>query len=80
MAELYQSLSHSKWDCKYHIIFVPKRGRKAIFGQTRCHLDRFPCAGQAKGVSDYHGTPDAGPCAYVHRDSPKQPVASVMDS
>ena len=38
MAELYQSLSHSKWDCKYHIIFVPKRGRKAIFGQTRCHL------------------------------------------
>jgi hypothetical protein len=24
MAELYQSLSHSKWDCQYHVIFVPK--------------------------------------------------------
>ena len=23
----YESLSHSKWDCKYHIVFVPK-GRK----------------------------------------------------
>ncbi|MBS3954297.1 MAG: IS200/IS605 family transposase, partial [Methylomicrobium sp.] len=21
----YQSLSHSKWDCKYHVVFIPKR-------------------------------------------------------
>ena len=34
MSELYQSLSHSKWDCKYHVVFVPKRRRKAIFGQA----------------------------------------------
>jgi hypothetical protein len=32
---LPQSLSHSKWDCKYHIVFVPKRRRKVIFGPTR---------------------------------------------
>jgi len=38
MVELYQSLSHSKWDCKYHVVFVPKRRRKAIFGQTRRQL------------------------------------------
>ncbi|MDO8845664.1 MAG: IS200/IS605 family transposase, partial [Methylicorpusculum sp.] len=25
----YQSLSHSKWDCKYHVVFIPKRRRKA---------------------------------------------------
>jgi putative transposase len=31
MSELYQSLSQSKWDCKYHVVFVPKRRRKAIF-------------------------------------------------
>jgi len=41
MSELYQSLSHSKWDCKYHVVFVPKRRRKANFGQTRRHWDRF---------------------------------------
>ena len=38
MSETYQSLSHSKWDCKYHVVFVPKRRRKAIFGQTRRQL------------------------------------------
>src|SRR5437773_7596257 len=30
--------SDSKWDCKYHVVFVPKRRRKAIFGQTRRQL------------------------------------------
>ena len=38
MSELYQSLSHSKWDCKYHVVFVPKRRRKVILGKTRQHL------------------------------------------
>ena len=38
MSELYQSLSHSKWDCKYHVVFVPKRRRKAIFGQAHRQL------------------------------------------
>src|SRR3954451_20061187 len=38
MSDLYQSLSHSKWDCKYHVVFVPKQRRKAIFGQTRRQL------------------------------------------
>ena len=38
MSELYQTVSHSKWDCKYHAIFVPKRRRKAIFGQARRQL------------------------------------------
>ena len=41
MSELYQSLSHSKWDCKYHVVFVPKRRRKAIFGQTRRQLGQI---------------------------------------
>ncbi len=38
MSEVYQSLSHSKWDCKYHVVFVPKRRRKAIFGPIRKQL------------------------------------------
>src|SRR5215831_3780883 len=38
MSEFYQSLSHSKWDCKYHVVLVPKGRRKAIFGQTRRQL------------------------------------------
>jgi putative transposase len=38
MSDAYQSLSHSKWDCKYHVVFVPKRRRKVLFGQVRRHL------------------------------------------
>ena len=38
MSDLYQSLSHSKWDCKYHVVFVPKYRRKVIFGDIRQHL------------------------------------------
>ena len=38
MSDLYQSLAHSKWDCKYHVVFVPKRRRKAIFGSIRRQL------------------------------------------
>ena len=34
----YQSLSHSRWDCKYHVVFIPKRRKKAIFGALRKHL------------------------------------------
>ena len=34
----YQSLSHTRWDCKYHVVFIPKRRKKAIFGVLRKHL------------------------------------------
>ncbi len=38
MSDVYQSLAHSKWDCKYHVVFVPKRRRKVIFGHIRRQL------------------------------------------
>jgi putative transposase len=38
MSDVYQSLAHSKQDCKYHVVFVPKRRRKAIFGNIRRQL------------------------------------------
>ena len=38
MSNLYQSLSHSKWECKYPVVFVPKYRKKAIFGDIRRHL------------------------------------------
>jgi len=38
MSDLYQSLSHMKWDCKYHVAFIPKRRRKILFGKVRRQL------------------------------------------
>jgi len=34
----YQKLSHSVWECKYHIVFVPKYRQKRIYGDIRIHL------------------------------------------
>lgn len=34
MTEL-QSLSHSKWNCKYHIVFAPKFRRREIYGKLK---------------------------------------------
>ena len=34
----YQSLSHTRWDCKYHVVFIPKQRKKRIFGALRHHL------------------------------------------
>jgi len=41
MPNLYQSLSHSKWNCKYHIIFIPKKRKSIIYGKIRTELARI---------------------------------------
>ena len=35
MSNDIKSLSHTKWNCKYHIVFAPKYRRKEIYGQLR---------------------------------------------
>jgi len=34
----YESLNHTKWECKYHIVFIPKCRRKKLYQQLRQHL------------------------------------------
>jgi putative transposase len=41
MSQLYNSLSHSKWDCKYHLIFVPKMRKKRLYGDIRPRLGQI---------------------------------------
>ena len=33
-----ESLSHTKWTCKYHVVFIPTGRRKMLYGQLRNHL------------------------------------------
>ena len=33
-----QSLSHTVWDCKYHLVWIPKCRRKVLYGQLRTDL------------------------------------------
>jgi len=42
----FESLSHTKWECKYYVVFIPKhyvvfipkRRRKTLYGEMRRHL------------------------------------------
>ena len=33
-----ESLSHSRWECKYHVVFIPKCRRRTLYEQLRKHL------------------------------------------
>src|SRR6267142_1196559 len=81
MSEMYQRLAHSSWDCKYHVVFVPKRRRKVLFGQARRKLGEvFHALARQKEcqIIEGHLLPD-----HVHMciaSPPKYPVASVIGS
>ena len=34
----HESLSHTKWDCKYHVVFIPKCRRKTLYAELRKYL------------------------------------------
>lgn len=79
MSETYQSLSPSKWDCQYHVVLVPKRRRKAIFGQTRRPLGAiFHALARQKECHILEGRLMLD---HVHRCMaipPQHPVAAVL--
>ena len=44
-----ESLNHTKWDCKYHVVFIPKCRRKTLYAELRKHLgDVFRTLAQQK--------------------------------
>ncbi len=73
------SLSHSRWECKYHVVFIPKYRKKAIFGQIRAELgEAFRRLAEQKEsrIEEGHVMPD-----HVHMMisiPPKYAVASVI--
>ena len=75
----YPIPNYSKWDCKYHVVFVPKRRRKAIFGQARRQLGAiFHALARQKEcqIIEGHLMPDHVHMCIAIR--PKHPVASVI--
>ncbi len=41
----YRSLNHSKWACQYHVAFIPKYRKKAMYGALRRHASGGGCGG-----------------------------------
>jgi len=57
----YESLSHTKWECKYHVVFIPKCRRKTLYGQLREHLGevfRKLAAQKESRIEEGHLLPD----------------------
>ena len=79
MAQKAYSLSHTKWMCKYHIVFTPKYRRKVIYNQIRSDVGeilRKLCEYKGIEIIEGHLMPD-----HVHMlvaIPPKYSVASVM--
>ena len=79
MPDQYQSLSHSKWDCKYHVAFVPKGRRSALYGQRRQHLGAISHAlARQKGCEILEGHVMTGHVHMMIRVPPKYAVSSVI--
>ena len=39
----YRSLNHTKWHCQYHVVFIPKYRKKAMYGGLRRELGEKLC-------------------------------------
>lgn len=64
------SLSHTKWNCKYHLVFAPKYRRKVAYGQLKqdiANILSMLC--KRKGVHIVEAEIWSGSCAYVSRNS-----------
>jgi putative transposase len=57
----YDNLSHSVWDCKYHVVFIPKYRKKALYGELRRRMGemiRTLAAQKVCKVLEGHVMPD----------------------
>jgi putative transposase len=74
-----ESLSHTKWECKNHVVFIPKCRRKTLYGELRQHLGEVfrKLAGQKESrIEEGHLLPD-----HVHMMiaiPPKYAVSQVI--
>ena len=75
----WQSLSHVRWDCKYHVVFVPKYRTKKFFGKFRNQVGeilRELCSQRGVELLEGHLMPD-----HVHMClsvAPKYSIAFVI--
>jgi putative transposase len=75
----YESLCHTEWECKYHVVFIPKCRRKVLYGQLREHLGevfRRLAAQKESRIEEGHLMPD-----HVHiliAIPPKHAVSQVV--
>ena len=75
-----KSLAHTKWECTYHIVWVPKYRRKVLFGQCRIEVkDTLAILVKAKdGLEIVEGSVCSDHVHVCLRIAPKYSVSKVM--
>ena len=79
MANQHNTLAHTKWMCKYHIVFIPKYRRKIIYNQIRKDISEYIktlCRYKGVQIIEGHMMPD-----HVHlvlSIPPKMAVSNFM--
>ena len=74
-----ESLAHTTWNCKYHLVFAPKYRRKVIYGKIRADIGkilRMLCERKGIEIIEAECCPD-----HVHmlvKIPPKYPIAQIM--
>ena len=74
-----KSLAHTRWNCKYHLVFTPKYRRKVIYGQLRRDIGKILrklCEMKEVEIVEAHAMPD-----HIHmlvRIPPKLSVSGFM--
>src|SRR6266436_5404279 len=77
--EDHRSLSHTKWQCKYHIVFIPKYRRRQLYGVVRKHLGEvFPRLAKHKECWIEEGHIMADHVHMLINVPPKLAVSSVV--
>jgi putative transposase len=57
----WQSMAHVKWECKYHIVFIPKYRKKKLYGQVRKRIGEIfqeLCRYKDIEILEGHAMPD----------------------
>ena len=79
MSNINDSLSHTKWRCKYHIVFAPKYRRKVIYGKIKTDIGKILrklCEQKGIEIIEAEACPD-----HIHMlvsIPPKMSISSVM--
>ena len=67
----YETLNHTTWDCKYHVVFIPKYRRKLLFQELRKPLGKFLSTCGSEGIEGRRGAFASGPCSHAFVDPTK---------
>ena len=79
----FESLAHVRWECKYHVIFIPKYRRKVIYGKLRAQVGailRDLCKQKDIGLLEGHAVSDHVHLTLNHQHKPQRGFPHVNAS